>query len=38
MADLDKLMAIDGAVGAFCFTPKGELEEHKIADGSNLTE
>lgn len=38
MADLDKLMAIDGAVGAFCFSAKGELEAHKIADDSNLTE
>lgn len=38
MADLDKLMAIDGAVGAFCFSAKGELEEHKIAEGSELNE
>ncbi|MGD8483999.1 MAG: DUF2173 family protein [Thioalkalispiraceae bacterium] len=38
MADLDKLMGIEGAVGAFRFSPRGELEEHKIADGSELNE
>ena len=38
MTDLDKLMSIDGAVGAFRFSAKGELQEHKIAADSNLNE
>ncbi len=38
MSDLNKLMAVDGAVGAFKFTSKGELTESKIADGSELND
>ena len=38
MSSLDKLIAVDGAVGAFKFTSKGELTESKIADGSELND
>ena len=38
MSDLNKLMAVDGAVGAFKFTSKGELTESKIAEGSELND
>lgn len=38
MSDLNKLMAVAGAVGAFKFTSKGELTESKIADGSELND
>jgi roadblock/LC7 domain-containing protein len=38
MSDLNKLMAVEGAVGAFKFTSKGELAESKITDGSGLNE
>lgn len=38
MSDLDKLMGVDGAVGAFRFSANGELQEHRIADGSDLNE
>ncbi|MCK5386478.1 MAG: DUF2173 family protein, partial [Gammaproteobacteria bacterium] len=38
MSDLNKLMAVEGAVGAFKFTSKGELTESKIADGSELND
>ncbi len=38
MSNLDKLMAVEGAVGAFKFTSKGELTESKIADGSELND
>ncbi|MCK4863865.1 MAG: DUF2173 family protein [Gammaproteobacteria bacterium] len=31
-------MAVEGAVGAFKFTSKGELTESKIADGSELND
>ena len=34
MSDLNKLMGVEGAVGAFKFSSKGELTESKIADGS----
>ena len=37
MADLDKLMALDGAVAAFSFSSSGELEDSKIESGSELT-
>lgn len=36
MSDLNTLMAVDGAVGAFQFSSKGELTESKIAEGSEL--
>ena len=38
MSDLNKLMAVDGAVGAFKFSSKGELTESEIVDGSELNE
>ena len=38
MVDLNSLMNLDGAVGAFRFSDKGELLEHRIADGSDLNE
>jgi roadblock/LC7 domain-containing protein len=38
MSDLNKLMAVEGVVGAFKFTSKGELTESKIADDSALNE
>lgn len=38
MTDLNKLMAVDGAVGAFKFSPKGELIEKNIVDGSGLND
>ena len=38
MSDLNKLMSVEGAVGAFQFSSKGELTESKIADGSELTD
>ena len=38
MADLNKLMQMQGAIGAFKFSSKGELLESKIADGSQLNE
>ena len=38
MADLNSLMNLGGAVGAFRFSDKGELLEHRIAEGSDLNE
>ena len=38
MADLDKLMQIDGAIGAFAFNDKGELSASRISDGSGLSD
>lgn len=38
MADLDKLMNLAGAIGAFKFSDKGELLEHRIAEGNELNE
>lgn len=38
MADLDNLMKLDSAQAAFKFSPKGELLEHRIAEGSDLNE
>ena len=38
MSDLNKLIAVEGAVGAFKFTSKGELAESKIAEGSDLND
>ena len=38
MSDLNKLMEINGAVGAFRFNSKGELSEHQVAAGSELNE
>lgn len=38
MAKLDTLMNIAGVEGAFRFSPKGELQEHRIANGSKLND
>ncbi len=38
MVDLDKLMALDGAIGAFKMTVSGELVDHKTAPDSELNE
>ena len=38
MANLDTLMNIAGVEGAFRFSPKGELQEHRIANGSKLND
>ena len=36
MTDLNTLMTLDGALAAFTFTDQGEVQEHQIAEGSNL--
>ena len=38
MSDLNKLMGVEGAVGAFKFSSKGELVESQITAGSELNE
>lgn|SRR5690554_324047 len=38
MRDLDKLMQVPGAVGAFRFSDRGELLEHRLVDGADLNE
>jgi roadblock/LC7 domain-containing protein len=38
MANLDTLMNIAGVEGAFRFSPKGELQEQRIASGSKLND
>ena len=38
MSNLNTLIAVEGAVGAFKFTSKGELTESKITEGSELNE
>ena len=38
MTDLNKLMSVEGVVGAFKFSSKGELSESNIADGSGLND
>ncbi|MDH5179627.1 MAG: DUF2173 family protein [Gammaproteobacteria bacterium] len=38
MTDVASLMNLEGAVGAFKFTPGGELLEHRLVEGSNLNE
>jgi roadblock/LC7 domain-containing protein len=38
MADLDSLMAINGAIAAFRFTPGGELQDSRTANGGELTD
>jgi len=38
MVDLDKLMTLDGAIGAFQMTESGELIEHKVSQDSELNE
>jgi len=38
MADLDNLMTLPGAIGAFKYSDKGELLEHRVATGAELSE
>ncbi len=38
MPSMESLIALDGVDGAFKFSPKGELIEFKVSDGSDLTE
>jgi len=38
MADLEKLSKVDGAVAAFTFSSKGELQESRIIDGSEMND
>ncbi len=37
MGSLDGLMHLQGAAAAFEFSDRGELTDHRISDGSNLT-
>ena len=37
MADLDTLMKLDGAMAAFEFNDRGELQASRIADGGEIT-
>lgn len=38
MPDLNSLMQVPGVIGAFRFSDRGELLEHRVADGSDLNE
>ena len=38
MADLDKLINLDGAVAAFTFSSKGELQESRLKDGGEMND
>lgn len=38
MAKIDELMGLDGALAAFEFSDRGELENHRIAEGSELND
>ncbi len=35
---MNNLMQLDGVIGAFRFSPKGEVLEHKIDEGSQLND
>ncbi|MFQ5643077.1 MAG: DUF2173 family protein [Thiogranum sp.] len=37
MSSLDSLIGLDGASAAFEFSHSGELTDHRVAEGSNLT-
>lgn len=37
MQSLDELMKLAGAIASFDFSDRGELKEHRIADGNDLT-
>lgn len=37
MSSLEHLMILEGAAAAFEFSDTGELTDHRISDGSNLT-
>jgi roadblock/LC7 domain-containing protein len=38
MADLDRLMALGGAEAAFVMNDRGELQQHRLAEGTRLNE
>ncbi len=38
MADLDKLINLDGVIAAFSFSSKGELQESRINEGSEMND
>lgn len=38
MTDLDKLIKLDGAVAAFSFSSKGELQGSRISEGSEMND
>ena len=38
MTDINQLMSLNGAIAAFRFNDQGVLEEHQIAEGSNIDE
>lgn len=38
MADLQQLMALEGAIAAFRMNDRGELQEHVVAEGSSLNQ
>ncbi len=38
MVELEQLMAIDGALAAFEMNDRGELQQHRIVEGSALDE
>lgn len=37
MADLDSLMKLNGALAAFAFNDRGELQDSRIGDNQNIT-
>lgn len=37
MADLDSLMKLDGALAAFSFNDRGELQDSRISDNNAIT-
>ena len=37
MSSLDKLISLEGASAAFEFSQSGELTDHRVAEGSDLT-
>lgn len=38
MAELDQLMQLPGVIAAFTFSDRGELKDHRIANGGSLDE
>ena len=38
MADLNQLMALEGAVAAFRMNDRGELQEHLLGEGAELNQ
>lgn len=37
MSSIDELMKLDGAAAAFSFSDRGELTDHRVAEGEDLT-